>query len=115
MTSPLHRALGGAICLSLGACDPPGRVDPAANLTDNVVTTSDGRRTPSAEPREDDQAPVSGAADQEISMPEPDVTPTPPRAKPPAPAPRREILPSPIQPPAEVDPVLPDPGDEVPR
>ena len=117
MTSPFHVALGGAAASLLGACDPTGPVDPAANLTANAVSTSDEASIAPIEPRsQNDQARASGAANQEpIVNPKPDPAPSSAPTKSPAPAPRRVILPSPIQPPAEIDPVLPDPGDEVPR
>ncbi len=123
MTS--HRlALGSAASLMLYACNSTTPVDPAANLNDNLIIDSDDQAIPSADPlRGTSRDQVSGSADQEPGMPNaepgttspPDRQPVPPPAKPPAPPPRPVILPSPVQPPAEVDPVQPYPGDEVPR
>ena len=114
MTNPSRLALGSAASLLLFACDPPNSVDPAANLAENVVINSDNQAIPQAEERREiDRNQMSGSADKELPMTEP--TPPPSRPAPVPPPRRREILPSPIQPPAEVDPVHPDPGDEVPR
>ena len=122
MTTSVQLALGSAATLLLYACDTPASVDPAANLTDNLGIT-DQQAIPQAEPRRDivrDEG--SSLADQEPNMPQPASSTTPPPTKPPVPPPTkppaappgRVILPSPTQPPAEIDPVLPDPGDKVP-
>jgi hypothetical protein len=48
-------------------------------------------------------------------MPQPEPSTNPPAPTAPASPKRRVIVPSPTQPPAEIDPVHPYPGDEVPR
>ncbi len=115
MTTSARLALGGAAVLLLCSCDTTV-VDSATNLTENVVINADQPAITQTEPRRDSEhLQVPGSPIQEPNMPQPDPKTTPPPAKPPAPRPRRVILPSPIQPPAEIDPVQPYPGDEVPR
>ena len=115
MTIPARLAFGSAAVLLLCSCDATV-VDPATNLTENFVINSDQPAILQTEPRRDsEQLQVPGSPIQEPSMPQPDPKATPPPAKSPAPSPRRVILPSPIQPPAEVDPPHRDPGDEVPQ
>lgn len=113
MKTGFHVAVGSTASLLLGACNPPAPVDPAANLIDNFVITAEQPAIPPAESRRD-RGSVARSANQEPSMPDPEPNTTPPAeppAKTPAPPPRRIILPSPTQPPAEIDPVRPDPGD----
>jgi hypothetical protein len=120
MSAPFPLALGSAASLMLGACGQSA-IDPAANQVDdlpaNVVANAVEPAPPPPEPRrERDRAP--DWAGQEPSMkPEPRTAPRsePPTPPKPATQPRRDILPSPVQPPAEIDPVLPDPGDKVPE
>lgn len=108
--------LSSVISLTLCACEPPKSVDPAADYNEDTVINSHQPGISQTEPRRvSKQQQVSGTRIQEPIMPQPDPKTTPPPAKPAAPPPRRVILPSPIQPPAEIDPVQPYPGDEVPR
>ncbi len=119
MTSLVRLAIGSIAAMLVSSCDTTV-VDPAANLADDVVIDVDQQAIPQSEPSRDSaQGQVPRSPVEEPIMPQPDPMTTPPPATPPAlpPAkpPRRVILPSPIQPPAEVDPVQPYPGDEVPR
>jgi len=115
MTIPARLAFGSAAVLLLCSCDTTV-VDPATNRTENFVMNADQPAIPQTEPRRDrEQQQVPGTPVQEPSMPQPDPKTIAPPAKPAAPPPRRVILPSPTQPPAEIDPVKPYPGDEVPR
>jgi len=128
MTGLGRLAFTSAACFTLCACGAPSPVDPAANGIDdlpaNVVVDAGSPVMPQpASPRDVETSRTSRPANEEPRMPQPTPTtnppparqPVPPPAKPPAPPPRRVILPSPTQPPAEVDPVQPYPGDEVPR
>jgi hypothetical protein len=90
-------------------------VDPAANSTENILIDSDQPAMPQADQRRDvDRDQASRSTNKESSRTKPKPT-TPPRRPAPVAPPSREILPSPIQPPAEVDPPHRDPGDEVPQ
>ena len=116
MTSPFPLALASASVVMLTACGAPAPVDPAANqvesLPANVVVDADQPAPPQPEPRRQ-RSRIRPTRSRACRPDRKTTSPPPPTA--PAPPPRRDIQPSPIQPPAEVDPVLPDPGPEVPR
>lgn len=125
MTRRPRFALGGAGAVLLCACDAPVAPDPAAPPAASSTANSPEAATPPLEPRRaHDQPRASTKAPQEPSMTEPQPKTAPPPARPvrapsprpvPVPTPRPVILPAPTQPPAEIDPVQPYPGDEVPR
>ncbi len=118
MTNPARLACGSAALLLLCSCDA-AVVAPATSQTENFVVNADPPMVPQTTARRDsEQQRVPRSPIEEPSMPQPDPKTSPPPgapATPPAPPPRRVIVPAPTQPPAEIDPVQPYPGDEVPR
>jgi hypothetical protein len=105
----------------LFACDAPAASELAVSPPDKNASIHSSQDVPRSELRSADErkAPIP----EEASVPVPKTTtiagPKPPNQPGPArlnPAtPKREIQPSPFQPPAEVDPAHVPPGDGVPR
>ena len=114
MNSPQRLALASAAGLMSVSCDVSRSIDPTT--ANNAVIVANEFRHQGAEqetPLSPGQAPNLPVKERVV----PQQAPATNRPSPTAPArvpPRREILPSPTQPPAEIDPVHPDPGNEVP-
>lgn len=115
-----QRLVIGAYAI-LCVCDAPVASSPAARLSrHDTAATSTHAIHPSALRPEDSP---NSATDKEPRMPrretkveaasKPPAKPVPARAHPAVP--KRNIQPSPFQPPAEIDPAHVSPGDEVPR
>jgi hypothetical protein len=124
----VRRGLVGVGCVLLAACDAPGDVAPLAKGAestpsadaDHGIATGQGEMRSAQErsaPKEKGRV-MTESDDAEVPVPgapalNPAIIASP---GPVAPSrPEREILPAPSQPPAEVDPVQPYPGDEAPR
>lgn len=127
MTSLGRLGFTSAACFTLCTCGQASPVDPAANdleeVPANVVVGTDSAVPQPTLRREVDRAATGRTPSKEPRMSQPDPSPSSPPLGPsreppvkaPTEQPRRVILPSPVQPPAEVDPVQPYPGDKVPR
>ncbi len=116
-----RRSVGIILTSMLCACDAPAVSDPEANLSANRAVSTFREPVPQPDPRPAiERNAVTG---KEPPMPVPktpmSAAPKPPAKPAPVPlrpaTPKREIQPSPFQPPAEIDPPHVNPGDEVPR
>lgn len=116
MNSPQRLALASAAGLMSVSCDASRSIDPATTTANNAVIVANELRPQGAEqrpPLSPGQAPNSPVKERVVPQQAPATNRPSPTAPAPVP-PQREILPSPTQPPAEIDPVHPDPGNEVP-
>lgn len=118
MNSPQRLALASAAGLMSVSCDASRSIDPATTTANNAVIVANELRPQGAEqetPLSPGQAPNLPVKERVVPQQAPATNRPSPTAPAPAPVPpQREILPSPTQPPAEIDPVHPDPGNEVP-
>lgn len=116
ITIAARLAFGSAAVLLLCSCEKTV-VDPATNPTATRAVNANQPAILQTDPRREREQQQVRSPLQEPSMRQPDPKMARPPAKSPAPPPakpRRVILPSPTQPPAEIDPVQPYPGDKVP-
>ena len=120
MPPDLSRQFAISLCLVLGACDARVVGDPADNSIAAGAAKAQANGDASIDARTAPPPPARNAAPkQDPNMPrsenERDPAPNSPGPRSPRATPTPDIQPSPHQPPAEVDPVHRDAGDEVPH